>query len=292
MHLAQSTSKKSIPKKSMKNSTKFLFVMLLIAQILGLAFSHAAHAEKNYTLIENVTYGKDLRQTLDIYVPKDLKEKVPVVIFFHGGSWSVGDKKEGQGFAETLVANGMIAVTPNYRLYPNPKNTFPYFMGDATQVAKWVKENTQSLNGDPNSIYFSGFSAGAYIAVMLATNEGYLKMVGLSFKDFAGTIASAGTYNFFPIPAEPYISIFEGNEWAAELNNVVRGDNQPMLFLASKSDEVVGIKNATSLVNKIQQLGGNAQLVTFENLNHHQMSTHPKLVNPILNFIWSNKPVK
>jgi acetyl esterase/lipase len=262
----------------------------MVIQAFGFVCSSAANAEVNYTLVEDVAYGDDASQKLDVYLPKGLSDKSPVVIFYHGGFWTSGDKKAGQGFAETLVANGIIAVSANYRLYPNPENTLPYFMADAARVAKWVKDNIDLINGDTNSVYLSGFSAGAYIAAMLSINEDYFKTLGLTFKDFAGTIASAGTYNFYPIPSEPYITIFKDNEWASELNRLARGNNQPILFLASKSDEVVAIGNAESLVNQITALGGPAQLVSFDTLKHHEMSTDASLVEPILNFIWSTRP--
>jgi len=59
---------------------------------------------------------------LDVYVPCKRKLKgerlKPVVIFVHGGVWASGDKWQFTPLASFLAEEGVIAVLPQYTLYP------------------------------------------------------------------------------------------------------------------------------------------------------------------------------
>ena len=44
---------------------------------------------------DNILYGDDPEwNTMDLYIPKEEKEKLPIIISFHGGGWVYGDKEE------------------------------------------------------------------------------------------------------------------------------------------------------------------------------------------------------
>ena len=59
----------------------------------------------------DVPYGKDKLQRLDVYAPRDVKD-APIVVFFHRGEWSKGDKSEAAYKPKFLNDNGVIFVTP------------------------------------------------------------------------------------------------------------------------------------------------------------------------------------
>lgn len=238
----------------------------------------------SYELHANIAYGSLPRQGLDIYLPKQskaepLQAKLPVVLFFYGGSWDSGDKADYKFVAEAFTSNGFIAVVPDYRIYPEV--LFPGFMADPAKAARWVKDHIQALGGDPDRIFLAGHSAGAHIAVMLALNEEYLAKEQLKLSDFRGSIGLAGPYDFLPLTSERLKVIFgtEDQRWKSQPINFVTGHNQPMLLLVGLKDGTVGTHNTYHLAAKIKAKGGSVQVVEFPNYGHIDMAA--KLAKPL-----------
>ncbi len=83
----------------------------------------------------------------------------PVVLFIHGGSWMMGDKREqGRPMLHEFVRRGWIAVVPNYRLAP--RHPWPAQIRDVTRALGWVKKNVATYGGDPERVVIAGGSAG------------------------------------------------------------------------------------------------------------------------------------
>jgi len=126
------------------------------------------------------------RCKLDIFYPTHRKN-VPVLIYFHGGGMIGGSKDSKMELYKHL---GCVIVTPNYRLSPRAK--CPAYIEDAAAAAAWVKKNIAAYNGDPDKIFVSGHSAGAYLATCLATMPQFLEKVGCQPGDFAAYISISG----------------------------------------------------------------------------------------------------
>ena len=128
---------------------------------------------------------EDDKDLLDVFMPEGA-DGVPVVVFFHGGALRAGDKSAGQVVAERLVPEGVGVVSASYRL--SPKFRHPAHVEDAAAAAAWVIQNIARYGGDPNRVYLSGHSAGAYLAVLLALDASYLTAHALSPDRIKGTI--------------------------------------------------------------------------------------------------------
>lgn len=126
------------------------------------------------------------RCKLDVFYPTHRKN-VPVLIFFHGGGMVGGSKDMKMELFKHL---GCVIVTPNYRLSPRAK--CPSYIEDAAAAAAWVKKNIASYNGDPDRIFVSGHSAGAYLTTCLATMPQLLEKQGCKPGDFAMYISISG----------------------------------------------------------------------------------------------------
>ena len=98
-----------------------------------------------------------------IYTP-DGNGPFPVVVYFHGGGWVIGDKQIYDGGARGLAkqANAVV-VSIDYRLAPEAK--FPAAWDDALAAYKWALANAASLKGDPKKLALAGESAGGNLAV-------------------------------------------------------------------------------------------------------------------------------
>jgi acetyl esterase/lipase len=122
---------------------------------------------RDMQLVKNVAYGPLPRQRLDVWRMSTTPLHAPVVLFVHGGSWTMGDKREqGRPMLHEFVRRGWIAVVPNYRLAP--RHPWPAQITDVMRVLGWTKKNIVTYGGDPDRVVISGGSAGGQLAALAA----------------------------------------------------------------------------------------------------------------------------
>jgi cation diffusion facilitator CzcD-associated flavoprotein CzcO/acetyl esterase/lipase len=108
--------------------------------------------------------GSDLQWRL--YRPAS-KGPHPVVVYFHGGGWVIGDHVSDEPMIRDLVdKSGAMFVSVNYR--HAPEAPFPAAADDACAALQWVAHNAASLGGDPSRIAVAGWSAGGNVAAVAA----------------------------------------------------------------------------------------------------------------------------
>ncbi|MDC1251716.1 carboxylesterase family protein [Gammaproteobacteria bacterium] len=110
--------------------------------------------------------------TLNIWTrAKNKDEKLPVMVWFHGGALVWGSGSEYPG--DELTQHGVILVTVNYRLGPLGFFSHPELsietgssgnqgFNDQIRSLEWVKENISQFGGDPNNVTIFGESAGSW----------------------------------------------------------------------------------------------------------------------------------
>jgi hypothetical protein len=85
------------------------------------------------------------RQKLDLYVPKT-DDKVPLIIFIHGGGFSRGDK--GDQNPAPLLSEHFAVASINYRLSQDA--IFPAQIEDCKAAVRWLRKNAAQYNLDPD----------------------------------------------------------------------------------------------------------------------------------------------
>lgn len=106
---------------------------------------------------------------LDIYAPEGA-EKLPVLVFIHGGNNQTGSAQEIPG-NELVVKDECVFVSLSYRLGALGFNPLPsitaesegtgnYALLDIAAALDWIQENIEAFGGDPSNVTVSGFSAG------------------------------------------------------------------------------------------------------------------------------------
>ncbi|MDQ2635387.1 MAG: alpha/beta hydrolase [Actinomycetota bacterium] len=92
---------------------------------------------------------------------------VPVVVFLHGGGWSVGDLDTYDGTARMhAVGAGAVVVSVDYRLAP--EHPYPAAVDDAWAVTRWVGRHAAELGADAGRIAVAGDSAGGNLAAVVS----------------------------------------------------------------------------------------------------------------------------
>jgi len=173
------------------------FVSLLIS--IGLTLGnwiearagHAANPPK-----DRLTYGPDPVQSIDFWPSHDAPEKArraaPLVVFIHGGGWSLGTKENATGRAKVahFTARGLAFATIGYRLVPGA--TVEDQATDLAHALAALLAKADRLGIDKNRVLLMGHSAGAHLASLIGTDARWLREVGLSFQAIAGIIAIEG----------------------------------------------------------------------------------------------------
>ena len=215
-----------------------------------------------------ITFDGSLDLKLDIYRPKDATN-APVVVFYYGGRWEFGNREDYRWFAEALARNGFVAILPDYRKYPQVK--LDGFMTDAANALAWSFEHAAEYGGDLDQLFVMGHSAGAHLALMLATNAQWMASHQIEPTRLAGAIGLAGPYNFLPLTADDMIGMFGSTpeqQARSQPINFVDGDEPPMLLLHGSADNTVWPKNSTTLAQAVKAKGGRAEVITYPDVTH------------------------
>jgi acetyl esterase/lipase len=99
--------------------------------------------------------------------PEAGDEPVPVVMFFHGGGWVVGDLDSYDGDARRhAVGSAALVVSVEYRLAP--EHPYPAAVDDVWAATLWVSEHGAELGADTGRLAVAGDSAGGNLAAVVA----------------------------------------------------------------------------------------------------------------------------
>ena len=90
----------------------------------------------------------------------------PIVTYFHGGGWVLGDHTSDDAFCRYLCVNtGAVIVSVNYR--HAPEHRFPAAQEDGFAATTWIAEHADELGGIPGQLAVAGWSAGANVAAVV-----------------------------------------------------------------------------------------------------------------------------
>ena len=101
-----------------------------------------------------------------IYTP-DVSEPAPVLIYFHGGGWVLGNLESHDHVCRS-IANAVqcVVASVDYRLAPEAK--FPAAVEDSYRALEWVAAGAAELGIDPSRIAVGGDSAGGNLAAVIS----------------------------------------------------------------------------------------------------------------------------
>ena len=110
--------------------------------------------------------GPDGGVPVRIYTPEG-DGPFPILAWYHGGGWVVGDLESADGVSRSLCAGGQcVVVSVDYRLAPDTK--FPGPAEDCWAATTWAVNNAAEINGDPARLAVGGDSAGGNLAAAMS----------------------------------------------------------------------------------------------------------------------------
>ena len=142
------------------------------------------------------------RRKLDLYLPKG-DGPWPVLLWIHGGAWAVGHRKDEEALARRFAERGIAVAVADHRmskaLWMDAKLDegveHPVHVKDCATAFAWLVANAGERKLDPKRMYVGGFSSGAHLTALLATDPKYLKAHGLEPSNIRGALPVGGAYD-------------------------------------------------------------------------------------------------
>jgi len=101
-----------------------------------------------------------------LYRPTATQTPQPVLVYLHGGGWTIGDLDTHDVLCRQLARDGACAVVSvDYRM--GPEHRFPAAVEDCVEAFAWVQAQAQALHLDASRMAVGGDSAGGNLAAAL-----------------------------------------------------------------------------------------------------------------------------
>ena len=136
--------------------------------------------------VMDVPYAERPECRLDVRVPCAVTG-FPVVVWFHGGGLTNGKRE-----FIPLVDENIAQVAVDYRLLGKSAKSGTDCIEDAAAAVAWAVENMGGYGADTSRVFVCGMSAGAYLAMMVGMDPGYLAAHGVKNTCLAGIVAISG----------------------------------------------------------------------------------------------------
>jgi len=272
-----------------------LFVFLItgntMAQQLDPVTHWAATASYELQLSPNIVYQRagSVDLTLDVIAAGGRSVR-PVLIYFHGGGWVLGNKDDALLTGLPYLARGMDFVDVEYRLAYQA--LAPAAVEDCRCALHWVVHHAEEYGFDVSKIVVAGESAGGHLALMtgmLNVAAGFDRECEQPSDQWGpGSIAEvkvAAIIDFFGVTdvaefLQPPNPRNHAVRWFGDLPNrmelakqlsplsYVRRDLPPILIIHGDKDKIVPYQQAVRLHEELESVGARNQLATIVGGGH------------------------
>ena len=140
-----------------------------VRRAVRFAIAHRDRKLPRLAQIRNLDYpAASGKRAARLYMPMDAPAVGPVILFFHGGGFVISDIETHDALCHRLAhAAGVRVMSAGYGLAP--EHAFPSQIDDARAALAWLRDQAAELGIDPDRVAVAGDSAGAYLAVTVAT---------------------------------------------------------------------------------------------------------------------------
>jgi acetyl esterase/lipase len=237
-----------------------------------------------YTTVEQGDQSRELK--LDIFIPRNAKKPVPLVVWIHGGAWMVGDKRPCASLF--MTEHGFAAASIGYRLYPEA--IFPAQIHDCKAAIRFLRANAEKYGIDPNAIGVWGASAGGHLAAMLGVSAGNEQADG-TLGDYTNVSTRVqavcswfGPMDFFTMPLgrrqfqadrDPETLLLGGRlsekqdlaRLVSPISHVSK-DDPPFLFMHGNRDTTVPLQQSRLMHEMLTAAGVPSELIVLKGEGH------------------------
>ena len=173
--------------------------------------SSATRSISGVTSVTDVHYEpSDPDARFDVYFPSSVAagDRLPAVIWVHGGAWISGTKDVAAPYFAMLARSGVVVIAVEYSRAPDAK--YPTPIVQINDAIAYVQRHAAEFHVDEAEIILAGDSAGAQMAsqtAALVTNPAYALEVGITPSldpdQLRGAILFCGVYDAAGVARHP-----------------------------------------------------------------------------------------
>ncbi|WP_421934716.1 alpha/beta hydrolase [Phenylobacterium sp.] len=127
------------------------------------------NAPKDVTATDIKVDGAEGPIPARLYVPAGAPAVTPLLVYYHGGGFAIGDLETHDGHCRRMAAYAGIRVLAiDYRLAP--EHPFPAGHDDCLAATKWAFDHAGEIGVDPTRIAVGGCSAGGNLAASISVD--------------------------------------------------------------------------------------------------------------------------
>jgi acetyl esterase/lipase len=257
--------------------TRLLQAIGVVLLVGGLAYHFAALRIFNFLVqkdagialvAEDVAFGKDPQQEMDVYAPEKSTGALPILLFVHGGSWDSGRAKDYDFAARAFAAQGYVVALPCYRFVP--KHPYPAFVEDIGLAVREAQRTFVKFGGDPGRIFLVGHSAGGYNVLQATLNSSFMENAGVEPGTIRAVAALAAPADFLPLDSPKTHAAFGKHVPLEETQPIsfARQNAPPILLLHGSDDRTVYPKNSGNLAQRLQEKGAVVAHKEYAGVSH------------------------
>lgn len=226
----------------------------------------SARARKFLDMKSGLRFGPTIDEYVDVFPCGT--PMAPVHMFIHGGYWHSLSPKEFSFIASGLVECGITVVLNNYSLCPSV--SIDEIVRQCRAALKWLLDNIESFDGNPENITVSGHSAGAHLAAMVANTEWEISY-GLPSRFLRGICGISGIYYLHPIPLislKPYLQLTCEQILRNSPAVLVRENLPPtQLFVGGKESKEL-FRQSEEFSRELLRMKNKVDMYTVDGVNH------------------------
>ena len=228
-----------------------------------------AHTIKTYKEVDGLN--------LDIHLfepdSQEFKGKRPVILYLHGGSWSIGKPDWFFETGEYYAKQGYLAAAIEYRIKER-HNTLPFkAVLDAKSAVRWLRENATTLGIDPDKILVTGNSAGGHMALCTALSS--------SYNESTDNTAISAVPNAIMVNSAAYDLTIANSRWMTvglkdpdsikeiSPNSLISKNTPPILIIHGEFDRNTPYETALAFRDAMQKAGNKVEFHTIAGAGHY-----------------------
>jgi len=225
-------------------------------------------------LIETYKRVDDFDLDIHLFLPDttQFSGNRPVMVYFHGGSWSEGKPDWFFSAGKTYASQGWVAVAVEYRIMGR-HGTLPFqSVLDARSAIRWLRTNAVRYNIDPSKIVATGNSAGGHLVLASAMADSWNEQsddLGVSpIPDVL--MVTAGVYDLTIDNSKWIVKDLEDKSLVLEIspNHLLKNNLPPMLLIHGENDMNCPYSTAEYFALNMREQGNEVEFHTIDGAGH------------------------
>ena len=244
------------------------------------------------TTINNILYGADPAQRLDLGLPANRTSNTQLVVIIHGGGWATGDKNELTWALNGLKQRGFAVANINYRLTLNTADNYKMQLDDIDSAVQFTLRQSAVHTFNGQKLYIVGHSAGGHLSLCYAYTRnanGKVKAAGSMAGPtdlFAMAYYSFNTYNpllnpYLGMPLIPVTPASEQRYKSCSPQYQATATAPATIFLHGELDIIVNPDQSSGMYAKLGTLGVDRKLVLYPLTFHDWWTDGTKVANTL-----------